>query len=621
MNRKVLSGILVAAVLAACSALGADVYRDAVFWFRGGKDANGDGLLNTSTSNKEFFNELKAADPNHASQTCIARGYADGIALETEPVVFPCQPNVTQDLQCIRFKQELHLVDNGDGSITTNAWPNQLDLPVGNLITGEQYACVIRLRRDGSFIPNRTEDLLALGYNNPIGWLLRFTGSDTSGTRYITVYVKDSATWEIGDTSMVVATNEWMDIGMSVSKLANGKTKVRLALARAGTPVMFNSFTAPVSQSFNSYTSSNARAAWRLGAQTRSANSQLQWTSLTNGTYRYSAYPFRGSVQQLAYWNRPLSDDELYEAFGMPRPNLMQVGVGNGGSDEFGAARTGVTQAFNASAQTLRDRTSVLAPDDEWTVNFTVNAQEAGMAQFLTFASTTNSSSCLVRAAVNGTPLGSKIVPAGGASSWFVPGSAMQAGANVVTLKRVDAGAGAVQMDYVKLGGSWQAGTKNSSNKELVGEQKMCSPFFSSADLGWKHWSSPLTTYHGGLSALECTPSNQVYHIWVDDVAARFCPSTFSTVFERVERSTRPTTGTEYVNIFVNGVLKRYIPLSETPTQKWVLIELPFELGELHAGWNEIRFAASPTSTCYWYRDYFRFELGKIANGTVLLLR
>ena len=243
------------------------------------------------------------------------------------------------------------------------------------------------------------------------------------------------------------------------------------------------------------------------------------------------------------------------------------------------------------------------------------------MAQFLTFASTTNSSACVVRATVNGTPLGSKIVPAAGASSWFVPGSAMLAGANVVTLKRVDAGAGAVQMDYVKLGGSWQAGTKNSSSSELVGEQKMCSPFFSSADLGWKHWSSPLTTYHGGLSALECTPSNQVYHIWVDDVAARFCPSTFSTVFERVERSTRPTTGTEYVNVLVNGVLKRYIPLSETPTQKWVLIELPFELGELHAGWNEIRFAASPSNTCYWYRDYFRFELGKIANGTMLIVR
>ena len=124
MNRKVFSVVLMGAVLAACSAFGADVYRDAVFWFRGGKDANGDGLLNTSTSNKEFFNELKAADPNHASQTCIARGYADGIALETEPVVFPCQPNVTQDLQCIRFKQELHLVDNGNGSIKTNAWPN-----------------------------------------------------------------------------------------------------------------------------------------------------------------------------------------------------------------------------------------------------------------------------------------------------------------------------------------------------------------------------------------------------------------------------------------------------------------------------------------------------------------
>ena len=135
---------------------------------------------------------------------------------------------------------------------------------MGNLITGEQYSCVIRLRRDGSFIPNRTEDLLALGYNSPIGWLLRFTGKDTSGTRYITVYVRDGATWEIDSSNMVVPTNEWMDIGMSVSKLANGKPKVRLALARASVPVMFNSFTAPVSQSYNSYTNAKARAAWRL---------------------------------------------------------------------------------------------------------------------------------------------------------------------------------------------------------------------------------------------------------------------------------------------------------------------------------------------------------------------
>ena len=56
---------------------------------------------------------------------------------------------------------------------------------------------------------------------------------------------------------------------------------------------MFNSFTAPVSQSYNSYTNAKARAAWRLGAQTTSANSQQEWTSLTNGGSRYSSYPFR----------------------------------------------------------------------------------------------------------------------------------------------------------------------------------------------------------------------------------------------------------------------------------------------------------------------------------------
>ena len=40
MNRKVLSGILVAAVLAACSAFGGDVYRDAVTYNVAG-DAEG----------------------------------------------------------------------------------------------------------------------------------------------------------------------------------------------------------------------------------------------------------------------------------------------------------------------------------------------------------------------------------------------------------------------------------------------------------------------------------------------------------------------------------------------------------------------------------------------------
>ena len=53
----------------------------------------------------------------------------------------------------------------------------------------------------------------------------------------------------------------------------------------------------------------------------------------------------------------------------------------------------------------------------------------------------------------------------------------------------------------------------------------------------------------------------------------------------------------------------------------WTPIELRFEPGELQAGWNEIRFAASPTRTCYWYRDFFRFELGNLNNGTVLIVR
>lgn len=619
MRKTVLLILASVALTGATSAK--DVYGDAVFWFRGGRDANGDGLLNTGSSNKEFFNELKAANPNDPSQTCVARGYPDGITFETERVVFPCQPNVTQDLQCIRFKQEMKFVENLDGSITTNFWAGQLNLPVGNLITGEQYACVFRLRRDGSHVLDRTEDLLGMGYANPVGWLLRFEGKDSADTRSVSVYVKSGATWQFDKSKMLVTTNEWTDLAVSVAKREDGQTDVRFALARPNRPVLFNRMTSPASQSFNSYTNSASRGAWRLASQSNSTDAEWEWTALTNSNYRYSAFPFRGSIQQLAFWNRPLSDDEIYEAFGMPRPNLMQVGVGNGGSDEFGAARIGATQAFDASAQTLRDRTSVFAPNDEWTLTFTVNAQEAGMAQLLTFASTTNSAACQVRATVNGTLLGGKLVKAGDEAVWYVPGTAMRTGANTVTLKRVDAGAGAVQMDFVKLGGSWQAGKIDNSNLELVGEQLMSSPFFSSADLGWKHWVSPQTTYHNGLAGIDGTPSNQVYHVWLDDVAARFCSSKFVTTYKRIDRATRPTRGDEEINIFVNGVLKRHLPLSETPLGSFVPVELNFGPCDLNAGWNELRFAASPYNSCYWQRDYFRFELGKMHDGTLLIMR
>lgn len=626
MRRKHLLGwgVVLACAICAADAAAADVYGDAVFWFRGGRDANGDGILNVSNSNRELFNELKAANTNDATQSCIVRGKPDGIVFETEPVVFPCQPNVTQDLQCIRFKQELEFVDNGDGTITTNGWPNQLDVPVGNLITGEQYSCVIRFRRDGGYVPNRTEDLLALGYNSPIGWLLRISGTDdgTGNSRYLDVYVKEGASWEHARANLAVDTNEWTDVAVSVSKLENGRGNVRIALARPRRAVVFNKFTTPAAQSFCSYTNKNARAHWRLGAQADSPTRAYEWNTLTTGGYMYSSYVFRGSVQQLAYWDRALSDDEIYEAFGMPRPNLMQVGVGNGGSDEFGAERTGSSQTIDAAVQTLRDRTSDMLAGDELTVTFKVNAQEAGMAQLLTFASTTNSPACMMRATVNGTALGSKAVSAAGSVTWFVPASVTVSGENTVVLRRVDAGSGKVQIDMLKLGGSWQAGLVNGSNVELIGEQKMGAPFFSSADMGWKHWVSPLTTYHGGLTSLECTASNQVYHIWVDDVAARFCPATFKTSLNRIDRGAPSgTVGDEYIDVFVNGTLKRNIPLSETPKSTYVPFTFSFEPGELKPGWNEIRFAASPTKTCYWYRDYFRFELGKMALGTVLILR
>jgi hypothetical protein len=49
----------------------------------------------------------------------------------------------------------------------------------------------------------------------------------------------------------------------------------------------------------------------------------------------YDRASFLGSVQQIAIWKRALTDNEVMEAFGMPRPSIFRVGLDNNASNEF----------------------------------------------------------------------------------------------------------------------------------------------------------------------------------------------------------------------------------------------------------------------------------------------
>ena len=84
-----------------------NVFDDAVFWFRGGKDISGDHCMQQG----EFFDDLQANNNNHANHkmsmsnfTGDYKSFKENAAFQNEPVVFPALgTNVVKDMQVLRI--------------------------------------------------------------------------------------------------------------------------------------------------------------------------------------------------------------------------------------------------------------------------------------------------------------------------------------------------------------------------------------------------------------------------------------------------------------------------------------------------------------------------------------
>ena len=98
-------------VFVACLAFAAqgstNVFNDAVFWFRGGRDIGGDGYMQKG----DFFDDLHANDPTHVnhkmsvtSYTGDNAGYRVNAAFKEEQVSFPALGNsVVENMRVLRI--------------------------------------------------------------------------------------------------------------------------------------------------------------------------------------------------------------------------------------------------------------------------------------------------------------------------------------------------------------------------------------------------------------------------------------------------------------------------------------------------------------------------------------
>ena len=580
---KLSFGLMFLTILSAATVQAStNIFNDAVFWFRGGKDGvTADGKMQTG----EFFDALHADDSAHAHHQLPVKGYLENAQFVNEDVVFPALGlSVTQNVQVLKIRDVTNTVDGTD-----YRWPlaiNARGVIAGNNISKE-YTIIARLRLDRL---ETIDWLFAVGYDggNNRGLLLGFNKiSDQEKyphCKRISIYRADSASstcagWDF--TDLRVETNRWFDLSVTV-----GDGKVRMGIATSDT-VVFNeknmwTDNCPILTSDNCY--------WFFA---ESAYNEERGTQAEN---KASTGNFEGCVQQLAIWDRTFTDDEVMEAFGMPRPTVFRTGLENGAANEFGGVRSGSSQTIEGLGS-WQDLTCSMLDGDVWTVNFPVFDAESDsrgphVPYVFSLRSQPDSAPSSISLALNGTPLGRQWVGADAKAFWPVAGNLFVNGRNTLTLRCSSRASAAFKVDAMELGGALSAGWQDGKNGELAKPGPMLSSVYPNSSQWWRN----LLSYDGKTTV--------TMRVWVDPALKDICSSTLKLRSKCLDRGgTAKISGNEFYEILVNGEKKaeRGCETSFTDTV------VNFAAGELKAGWNEIKLTTQAYGTCYWQIDYYRF--------------
>ena len=587
------------ACLASAAYGSANVFDDAVFWFRGGKDCvTADSYIQQG----EFFDDLHANDPSHANhKMSLSTSYYTGdsapfranAVFRSERVVFPALgTSVAKDMQVLHIS---NVAVKPSGSSKNYYFPfvaNPRSVFANNSISTE-YTVVSRIRLDEDGL-NREECFLKLGYNGTArqGLMLGFAKYPTSSSETGARYIKGNCTPDSESSNssfqfdIRIPTNTWVDVAVVVG---NGKLRVGIAAPESLASHANNStiaFAETPMWTDNCPLTEDGYRLFCLNGQTAPKDANGADTTC-----------FIGSVQQIAIWRRALSDQDVMAAFGMPRPAIFRTGFDNGTSNEFGGTRSGATQAIDGlgSWQGIWD---TMSAGDEWTVNFNALRDEAGLAQIFSLRSLPTSATAEIAVELNGTSLGTRRVQENARVFWPAATNLVVEGANTLTIRRADSGAGSFRMDAMELGGSLGVGRANHTiNDGRVYPERIATGIPSAADPNPTHWPVGFRPYLNNNTNLH-------FRVWVDPDIVGVCTSSFWTCANRYARSGFTVEGSEEFSIYVNGANK----ISCKAADGWENVTIGFGVGELRGGWNDFEIRSAAYETCHWLFDRYRFE-------------
>ena len=563
-----------------------NVFNDAVFWFRGGKDLNGDGYMQKG----EFFDDLHADDESHANHQMGMSSekytgqynslFTGNAVIKKEDVVFPALgTNFVKNMQVLHIS-----CDKKGGSYYFPFDVNPYSIFANNSISNE-YTIVsrIKIEDDGN---SREQCLFRIGYDasDKKGLYLalgRIKSSDGSWDKYIKGYFTPNSSSASSSRAFTIQipSNTWVDVAAVVG---NGNLRIGVA--------------APESSSIHDNNPTIAFAQTPMWTE--------NCTLLGDGKYKFFCLEgqtnyatadkmdqtaFIGSVQQMAIWKRALTDQEVMDAFGMPRPAIFRTGFDNGSSSEFGGTRSDATQTIDGLGS-WQNIANTMKAGDTWTVNFTALRDEVSLPQIFSIKSLSGSAA-LIEPVLNGNSLGEGRIAANSHAFWPVAANLVVEGENELVIKRKDGGIRNFLVDAMELGGSLGVGkiSQSSTDDGRVDPERIKTGVPSAADPNPQHWPTKLEP-STGIDDLH-------FRVWVDPDVADKASFTLKTAYKCDE-----TSSSDKFKLYVNRAQKGEVAANTS----WKQQSLAFNPGQLRGGWNDIDFTAE-ASRC-WEFGYYRFE-------------
>ncbi len=596
-----------------------DVWSDAYYIFNFDTDLNGDGAVQAG----EIRNALAFGSTNQNGSAYnlghtmyIAPDGCNKLAWKTTDISMPSRGLTKTGGTCLDFPPNVQ-VKSG----VTNTWRN--GFAISRCITGEVTVVARILVRN--FTYNNLGNSTAIFYNNGLDWNRAF-GSEfgfsartamtaNPGRLYC---IQGNHGFSVGDT-IPIYTNRWYDVAYSMKNVGNGRCDVTFAAAEARrsenacTGLVFYVVKNDTGCFTNeTYYAETGRASYiggeAIGGWSKGGDNSAQ-----------GAKGFNGSLQRLAVWRRALSRDEIAEAF-VQMPPLFRVGTENGSAAEFGAADE-TPDAMNAEFDPwYRFRGTLSAAKPEVTINFTLRTESHLVPYVLRVKAAPGTGDTVLAPYVNGRPLGSKRIVAGGSQMWFVPTDMLATGAATLRLRRTGGTASAIAFDVVEMTGSAALGSDNDGTGEFTQEGRVQHRAWAGQ---WNFKRMQRATIGG--NSVNYIQRFSIFNFWV--------PPELVENYQFRYTSKIVGQGSNDGNALVQnyGYTLNQWPFTVRMNGKMIFttegsvngtrIDHTFNPGELQPGWNTISWQGHGEGTYWGGMDFHKLQVIDRPHATMLLIK